>query len=63
MNISKRPNYRLVASLIRIEDGAEVWNTDRTLSLNPNFSGTRFDITFPAEISTITAGKKLRLLS
>lgn len=61
--VSRRENYRLVASLIRLKDGTEVWNTDRNLSLNQKFSAAGFDITFPPEISPITATKKWRLLS
>jgi hypothetical protein len=56
-------NYRLVASLIRLEDGAEVWNTEQTFWLNEKPLDPGFHITFGKGTPAIKTNKQLRLLS
>jgi hypothetical protein len=44
-------NYRLVASLIRLEDGVELWNTERILQFNEKSEQPGFYIAVSGETS------------
>jgi hypothetical protein len=59
---STRGSYRLVARLIRLEDGAEVWKADHNFQFNERPEEPRFSITLSAETPITKPIKQLQLL-
>ncbi len=57
-----RGSYRLVARLIRIEDGAEVWNADCNFQFNERSDDSILYIRLSADPSATTAIEQVRLL-